>query len=55
MLIFISTLVSVGFGYLFFRIVKPKSEVGSKLTSMREPFLLGAFLFQLLFISSLLQ
>jgi ABC-type transport system involved in multi-copper enzyme maturation permease subunit len=30
LLIFISILVSVGFGYLFFRIVRPKSKTGSK-------------------------
>jgi len=39
MLIFISTLVSVGFGYLFFRIVKPKSEVGSKANFYARTFL----------------
>ncbi|MDB4598600.1 hypothetical protein OAI40_05250, partial [Candidatus Pseudothioglobus singularis] len=39
MLIFISTLVSVGFGYLFFRIVKPKSENGSKANFYARTFL----------------
>ena len=39
MLIIISTLVSVGFGYLFFRIVKPKSEVGSKANFYARTFL----------------
>ena len=39
MLIFISTLVSVGFGYLFFRIVKPKSEIGSKANFYARTFL----------------
>lgn len=29
-MIFISILVSVGFGYLFFRIARPKEESGSK-------------------------
>ena len=39
MLIFISILVSVGFGYLFFRIVKPKSEIGSKANFYARTFL----------------
>ncbi len=39
MLIFISTLVSVGFGYLFFRIAKPKSEIGSKANFYARTFL----------------
>ena len=39
MLIFISTLVSVGFGYLFFRIVKPKSEIGTKAFFYARTFL----------------
>ena len=39
MLIFISTLVSVGFGYLFFRILKPKSEIGSKANFYARTFL----------------
>ena len=29
-MVFISILVSVGFGYLFFRIARPKEESGSK-------------------------
>ena len=29
-MIFISILISVGFGYLFFRIARPKEESGSK-------------------------
>ena len=29
-MIFVSILVSVGFGYLFFRIARPKEESGSK-------------------------
>ena len=39
MLIFISTLVSVGFGYLFFRIVRPKSQTGCKSNFYARTFL----------------
>jgi|TARA_B100000470_G_scaffold83410_1_gene64335 hypothetical protein len=39
MLIFISTLVSVGFGYLFFRVVKPKPEIWSKPNFYARTFL----------------
>ena len=39
MLIVISTLVSVGFGYLFFRIVRPKSQTGSKSNFYARTFL----------------
>ena len=39
MINFISILVSVGFGYLFFKIVKPKVQSGSKSTYYARTFL----------------
>ena len=38
-MIFISILVSVGFGYLFFRIARPKEESGSKSVFYARTFL----------------
>ena len=38
-MVFISILVSVGFGYLFFRIIKPKEESGSKSIFYARTFL----------------
>jgi len=38
-MIFISILVSVGFGYLFFRIARPKEESGSKPVFYARTFL----------------
>ena len=38
-MIFISILISVGFGYLFFRIARPKEESGSKSVFYARTFL----------------
>ena len=38
-MIFISILVSVGFGYLFFRIARPKEQSGSKSVFYARTFL----------------
>ena len=38
-MIFISVLVSVGFGYLFFRITRPKEQSGSKSVFYARTFL----------------
>ena len=47
MIDFLSALIAVGFGYLFFRIVKPKKELGGK-----EEYYARLFLAWALFVST---
>ena len=47
MINFIAALVAVGFGYLFFRIIKPKTDSGGK-----EAYYVRVFLAWALFVST---